>query len=162
MRFAPDAESEKLREEAVRAAAEICAPEAARRDETRAFPREEIRRLGTGGWLGMYERDRFATGLAIAELSRACASIGLLVGFHNLLVCDGIARSGTQEARESFLPRLTKGDLLGAVALSDPATTRPGEEPAQAVLTDEGYRLRGTKPFVPGAVGADLFLVYAY
>jgi alkylation response protein AidB-like acyl-CoA dehydrogenase len=63
--------------------------------------------------------------------------------------------------KTTYLPKLARGEILGAVAISDPATSSAEEPPACAVVTDEAIRLRGTKRFVVGAVGAGLFIVYA-
>ena len=170
MEFAPTPAQEEIREEARRIAEEVCAPEAAARDARGVFPRREIDRLAEAGWLGMRldppsggrGLDAVSAALAVEEFSRGCASIGLLIGFHNFIVCDAVARHATADVRQDLLPKLARGDLFGAVALADP-TTSTGEETAAVAIPDrDTFQLRGVKPFVPGAVGAGLFLVYAF
>jgi hypothetical protein len=167
MAFSPSPAQEGIREEARAAAEAIVMPGAEARDSAAVFPAEEIRALGSQGWLGMRgvggAGGSLATLLTVSEFSRACASIGLLIGLHSLLVHDAIERHGSPETRGSFLSRLSRGDLLGAAATSDPMTApSAGASAAVAVRSGAGYVLRGVKSFVPGAIGADLFLVYAF
>jgi alkylation response protein AidB-like acyl-CoA dehydrogenase len=160
---------DQFREKAQGTAREVCAPGAAERDTTSSFPEKELRSLGGGGWLGMLVAegaggsgiDELSAALSVTEFSRACASIGLLIGFHNFLVCSCLDRHGTEEMKTTYLPKLASGEMLGAVALSDPATADEGVKPACAVLTEQGILIRGTKRFVVGAAGAGLFLLYA-
>lgn len=157
-----------LRERVRGAASEIALPGAVRRDSDRRFPEDELRRLAAGRWLGLTaERDAGGMGLdtvaaaiAVAEFSRACASIGLLIAFHTL-VLETVRRSSEAETRSRLLPGLASGEVLAALALADPAARR--DRPASdAEAGEAGYTLRDWKEFVPGAVGADLFLVYAF
>lgn len=157
-----------LRDRARLAAAEIALPGAAARDVERRFPESEIARLSAAGWLGMTAGeeqggtaiDTVSTAIVVTEFSRACASIGLLIAFHTLVV-ETLRRSADPEARKRYLPALATGDTLGALALADPVADS-GRAPADAEAGDGGYTLRNWKAFVPGAVGAGLFLVYAY
>lgn len=170
MDFFLTSEQEQLCEKARSVAVEICAPGAAARDADRAFPGEEIAKLAEGGWLGLraeraiggMELDATSASLVIEEFSRGCASTGLLVGFHTFLVCDGLKRYGSEQAKSDYLAKLARGGILGAVAFADPATSSTDDPIAVANKDGDSYRLNGVKPFVPGAAGADLFVVYAY
>jgi alkylation response protein AidB-like acyl-CoA dehydrogenase len=169
MDYALTPEAQKAQQEARKAAEGVVAASAASRDADRRFPESELRELAKDGWMGMLAGTEAggrgwshqAACLAITEFSRACASIGLLIGFHNFIVSEAIARHGSEELRSTYLPKLATGEILGAAAFFNPATQDQQEPPACAHLTTKGYRLQGTKPFVPGAIGADLFLVYA-
>jgi len=145
------------------------------RDHAAVFPAEEIRVLAAQGWLGLRAepttggeregesaRSTLATLLAVSEFARACASIGLLIGLHNLLVCDAVAEHALDPMRGEFLSRLARGEWLGAAAFADPMTARSSGAAAVAVRSGDGFILSGAKSFVPGAAGADLFLVYAF
>jgi alkylation response protein AidB-like acyl-CoA dehydrogenase len=170
MDFFLTTEQEKTCEQARSVAGEIFAQGAAARDASRAFPGEEIAKLAERGWLGMRVDssdggmgcDATSASLVVEEFSRACASIGLVVGLHAFLICDGIRRHGSDRARSEYLPKLARGELLGAVAFADPATSSAAEKVAVATRSGDSYRLNGFKPFVPAAVGADLFVVYAF
>lgn len=170
MDFFLTTEQEKICEQARTVAGEVFAEGAAARDASRAFPGEEIAKLAQGGWLGMrvdsadggMGLDATSASLVIEEFSRACASTGLVVGLHAFLICDGIKRHGSDAARGEYLPKLACGEMLGAVAFADPATSSAAEDVAVATRSGDSYRLNGFKPFVPGAVGADLFVVYAF
>jgi alkylation response protein AidB-like acyl-CoA dehydrogenase len=168
--FLPTAEQESARARAAADADAICRPGAADRDARRAFPVEELKELGRRGWFAARLRhdeggcglDETASALATAEFSRACASIGLLLGFHNDVVVDALDRFATEETRSRWLPAIARGEALGAVAFSDPSTSEPSGPAAEAIRDGEGIRVDGIKTFVPGATGADLFLVYAF
>jgi alkylation response protein AidB-like acyl-CoA dehydrogenase len=168
--FLPTDAQESARSRAAMDAAAICLRGAADRDVNRAFPAEELRALGRRGWfaarLGADEGglglDETASALATIEFSRACASIGLLLGFHNAVVVEALVRFASDELRSRWLPAVVRGEALGAVAFSDPSTVDPSMRAAEAIHEKDRIRLDGIKAFVPGASGADLFLVYAF
>jgi butyryl-CoA dehydrogenase len=156
-----------LREEARAVAKELVEPGAVARDASCAFPAQEFRSLGERGCLGLSIEsvfggrglDTVSTLLAVTEIAKACASTGLLAGFHSLVVCPLLSRLGKPELRQSWLSGLAGGRLLGALAMTDPPLST--DRPACAFAEGESVVLRGGKFFVPGAVAADLFLVYA-
>jgi alkylation response protein AidB-like acyl-CoA dehydrogenase len=147
----------------------VCSPGAAERDATGAFPRQELQRLGEEGLLGLRvprelggsPRDSLSSVLAIAAVSEADASVGLLLGFHNLVVCEAIREAASSECREKLLPELAGGAHLGALALYDAQTSGETFVPAAALAEAGGFRIDGEKPLVPGARGAGGFLLYA-
>ena len=96
---------------------------------------------------------------AIAAMAESCASAGLLLGFHLLVVSEGLRRFGTAELRDAYLDRLSSGGMLGSAAYPDPVH---GDAAAEAHLEGSTYVLNGSKAFVPGAAGAGIFLVYAF
>jgi alkylation response protein AidB-like acyl-CoA dehydrogenase len=161
------AEQLRLREEARAAAEDLVAPGAVARDASCAFPAAEFCSLGERGYLGLTIETAFggrgldtvSALLAVTEIAKACASTGLLAGFHALAVGPLLARRGRPEIRQAWLPGLARGELLGALAMTDPPPSADG--PAYAFAEGDHVVLRGGKFFVPGAVAADLFLVYA-
>jgi butyryl-CoA dehydrogenase len=146
----------------------VCSATAADRDESASFPHEELKRMASEGLLslgapatsGGSGRDTISICLAIAAVSEADASIGLLIGFHNL-VCDLLSRAASPEARDELLPGLLGRGGLAALALYERGPGGPGFEPAVVHPEEGGFRVSGAKPHVPGARGAEGFLVYA-
>src|SRR5262245_8957973 len=120
MVFSPDPGEEAVRDRARLAGDRIVAPGAEARDRDAVFPGAEIRELAGQGWLGRRAAPEvggrgdtpMGALLAVREFSRACASIGLLVGIHNFIVIEGIAEHGSEEARRRFLRPLASGQLL--------------------------------------------------
>ncbi len=159
----------RLCTEARAVAEELLAPGAVARDRAASFPAAEIHAIAARGYLGMTVANDFGGAgwdavtatLILSEISQACASTGLVAGLHALAVCEMLERRGSSAAREEFLPRLARGELLGALALTDPAPSDVASPPALVLRQEEELILRGCKIFVPGAVAADLFLVYA-
>lgn len=168
--FLPTSEQAAAGARAAADATEICLPGAAGRDIDRSFPAAELKELGRRGWLGArlsadaggLGLDEVSSALVFAELSRACASIGLLLGFHNAVFLDALVRFASDEVRAHWLARVARGEALGAIAFTDPSAVDPKAHALEAILDGDRIRLNGTKAFVPGAVGADLFLVYAF
>lgn len=155
------------RDSARTAAEELVAPGAVDRDASCAFPSGELRCLGGRGFLGPTVEavyggqglDTVSALLAVTEISKACASTGLLAGFHTLVVEPLLAMRGSAELRHGSLPALARGECLTALAMTDPPT--PADGPAYAFADEDHVLLRGAKSFVPGALAAELFLVYA-
>src|ERR1700681_3508629 len=109
------------------AAAEI-APLAAEIDRSNTFPAHLWKRLGDMGLLGITAADTYGGAgmgylehvIAMEEISRASASVGLSYGAHSNLCVNQIRRNGTEAQRRCFLPRLISGEHVGALAMSEP------------------------------------------
>ncbi len=151
------------------AAAEI-APLAAEIDATNEFPRALWPRLGELGALGITVEERYGgTGLgylahciAMEEISRASASVGLSYGAHSNLCVNQIRRFGTGEQKERYLPKLISGEYLGALAMSEPgAGSDVMSLKLRAVEDGDGWRLTGNKMWITNGPGADVLVVYA-
>ncbi|HUQ53171.1 MAG TPA: acyl-CoA dehydrogenase family protein [Gammaproteobacteria bacterium] len=159
-----------LREQARRFAMERVAPLAARVDETDQFPRElwpEIGELGLFGIavdeaLGGAGLGYLAEVVAVEELSRASAAVGLSYGVHAQLCVNQIARRGTPEQHARFLPKLLSGEHVGALAMSE---VNAGSDVlgmrTTAVPDGDGYILDGTKMWITNGPQADVLIVYA-
>ena len=152
-------------------AAEI-APHADRWDREGAIPREVIDRLRQRGYLGSnvspefggLGRDMIAYGLLTEEIARGCSSVRSLLTVHDM-VAHAIQRWGSREQKERYLPRMAKGELLGALALSEPNAGSDAKsiETTAHVAADAGdaWVLNGRKKWTTFGQIAGLFLAFA-
>jgi butyryl-CoA dehydrogenase len=100
--------------------------------------------------------------LCVEELSRACATTGVIVSAHTSLACDPIEKYGTAEQKRKYLPDLLSGRKLGAFALTEPgAGTDASGQQTRAVPEGDNYRLNGSKIFITNAGQADIYIVFA-
>ncbi|HAI21346.1 MAG TPA: acyl-CoA dehydrogenase, partial [Clostridiales bacterium UBA8153] len=145
------------------------APQARERDESGEFPSHALQRLGEQGYLGMMlpeqyggiGADHLSHTICVEEISKGCASTGVIFEVHNSLAAETILHRGTAEQKERYLPRLT-GEWLGAFALTEPgAGSDAGAVAATAVLDGGYYLLNGTKCFISNAGKAQLYLIIA-
>lgn len=150
-------------------AAKEVAPLAAQIDETEEFPFENVKKLFSCGVMGMNVPREFggagaddvAYVIAVEELSRVCASTGVIVSAHNSLCCWPIIKYGSDEQKAKYLPRLTR-DTIGAFALTEPnAGTDASAQQTTAVLEGDHYVLNGSKIFITNGGVADIFIVFA-
>jgi len=104
------------------------APTAMERDRTKAFPFENLRKMGELGLMGMtippeYNgegADTVSYVLALSEIAYACASTAVVMSVHNSIVCESIFRYGNEEQRRKYLPVLTAAEKIGAFAMTEP------------------------------------------
>ena len=151
------------------AEAEI-APIAGQLDEEAEYPYETIEKLGTLGVMGMpFPREYGGAGadyiayiMAIEELSKVCASHGVIVQTHNALCCWPIFTYGTEAQKRKYLPDLLSGKKLGAFGLTEPnAGTDAAMQQTRAEDKGDHWLLNGTKVFISGGGIAAVYVIMA-
>lgn len=139
-------------------------------DETEAFPSETVAKMQKLGFLGIpmpkeyggQGCDTLTYVLAVEELSKVCATTGVIVSAHTSLGSDPIKKFGTPEQKEKFLRPLVSGEKLGAFALTEPnAGTDASGQQTKAVLDGDEYVLNGSKIFITNGKEADIYIVFA-
>ncbi len=170
MNFALGEEIEALREMVHRFAQDEIAPIAAEVDRNNNFPAPLWKKLGDLGLLGITAEPEFggsgmgylAHTVAIEEISRASASVGLSYAAHSNLCVNQIRRNGTPEQKSLYLPDLCSGEHIGALAMSEPGS---GSDVVSMKLRAEKrgdrYFLNGTKMWITNGPDADTLVVYA-
>ena len=136
-------------------------------DETERFPTETVQKMAMMGLpipeeLGGSGVDQLGYVLAVEELSKVCATTGIILSAHTSLCCWPIMTFGTEEQKEKYLKPLASGQKLGAFALTEPsAGTDASMQKSTAVLDGDHYILNGNKVFITNAGAADVFIVFA-
>jgi len=161
----------KLLQETVRQfATEVVAPRAKEIDETGEFPRDFYDQAGELGLTGVAVPDAWggagmdtvAYCLVIEEISRACATSGVILSVNNSLVCDPILKWGNDDQKERYLKPLASGELLGCFGLTEPgAGSDAGSLRTTARRDGDHYVLNGEKVFITNGTDADVALVFA-
>ena len=145
------------------------APHAAEIDRDERMSPDVVAELARIGYLGSRlgreyggrELDALSYGLLHNELGRACSSTRSLLTVHDM-VAESILRLGTKEARDSWLPRLARGEVISAFALTEPEAGSDASAVLTTAIADgDGYVLSGHKRWISFAQLADLFLVVA-
>ena len=147
-----------------------CEPIAAEIDQAHRFPVETVEKMARFGMLGVpfptefggAGGDHISYAITVEELSRICASTGVICSAHTSLCCWPIFNFGTQAQKEKYLPDLLSGKKLGAFGLTEPgAGTDASGQQTKAVLDGEEYVLNGSKVFITNGGYAETFVVMA-
>lgn len=161
---------EMLQESINRFAQEKIAPRAAEIDQTNEFPRDLWPQLGKMGLLGITVETEYEGAnlgylehvIAIEEISRASASVGLSYGAHSNLCVNQIRRNGTHEQKLHYLPKLINGEQVGALAMSEVgAGSDVLAMSLQAKKKGDRYILNGNKMWITNGPDAEVLVVYA-
>ncbi len=170
MDFGLTREQEMIRKMVREFAQKEVKPLAAEIDETEEFPWENVRKMSRYGLMGIpFEVKYGGAGgdylsyiLAVEELSKVCATTGVILSAHTSLCCGCIYENGNEMQREKYLVPLCKGDLIGAFALTEPnAGTDASGQQTTAVLENDHYVINGSKIFITNGATADIFIVFA-
>jgi len=162
--------ADMIRETVASFAQNEIAPRAAEIDRTDTFPRDLLPKMGELGLLGItVEEEWGGTGLgylehvvAMEEISRASASVGLSYGAHSNLCVNQLRRWGNDDQKSRYLPKLVSGEHLGALAMSESgAGSDVVSMKLRAKKKGDRYVLNGTKMWITNAPDADTLVVYA-
>lgn len=146
------------------------APIAAQLDREHRFPREQVAQLAEMGLMGVAipeedggtGLDNFAYAIAIEEISRGCASTGVIMSVNNSLYCDPVSKFGTSAQKQRFLSPFAAGKQLGCFALSEPGNgSDAGAAKTTAVRQGDSWVLNGTKAWITNGYEANAAIVFA-
>ncbi|MGH6892732.1 MAG: isovaleryl-CoA dehydrogenase [Dongiaceae bacterium] len=162
--------AEALRDSVRAFADDEIAPRAAEIDRQDDFPADLWRKFGNLGVLGITVEEEFGGSgmgylehvIALEEISRASASVGLSYGAHSNLCVNQIRRNGTVEQKRKYLPKLISGEHVGALAMSEPgAGSDVVSMRLKADRRSDRFVLNGTKMWITNGPNADIIVVYA-
>ena len=170
MDFTLTREQEMLRETVRAFADEVLKPRAAAFDRSREFPLDNYRRCAELGLCGMMVPEAYGGAgfdgvsyvIAIEEVSRACASTGVILSVNNSLFCAPVQRHGSEAQKQKYLVPHARGEKIGAYCLTEPqAGSDAGALRTLAKRQGDRYLLSGSKVFVTNGIAAHTFIVYA-
>ena len=162
--------ADMLRDSVRSFAADEIAPRAAEIDESNEFPADLWKKMGDLGVLGITAEEAYGGAgmgyvehvVAMEEISRASASVGLSYGAHSNLAVNQIQLNGTDDQKQRYLPKLISGDNVGALAMSEPgAGSDVVGMKLRADKKGKRYILNGTKMWITNGPDADTLIVYA-
>jgi alkylation response protein AidB-like acyl-CoA dehydrogenase len=144
-------------------------PQAAKIDEEHRFPKELVKRMAELGFLGMAVPESWGGAgldcvsyvLAMEEISRACASCGVIMSVNNSLACDPILKFGTDEQKQKWLRPMARGELLGCFALSEPeAGSDAAAQKTLAKLDGDTWVVNGVKNFITNGPNSSVIVLF--
>ena len=140
------------------------------RDTEAKFPKEQVKKMGELGFLGMMVDPKYNGGgmdtisyvIAMEELSKIDASASVAMSVNNSLVLWGLEKYGSDAQKKKYIPRLASGEVLGAFCLSEPeAGSDATSQRTTAELHDGYYLLNGVKNWITNGSSASVYLVFA-
>ncbi|MEQ8830489.1 MAG: isovaleryl-CoA dehydrogenase [Alphaproteobacteria bacterium] len=161
---------EMLRDSVKTFSSDEIAPRAAEIDRTDQFPMDLWKKMGDLGVLGITVEEEYGGAgmgylehaIAMQEISRASASVGLSYGAHSNLCVNQIRRNGTADQKQRYLPKLISGDHVGALAMSEPgAGSDVVSMKLRADKKGDRYILNGSKMWITNGPDADTMVIYA-
>lgn len=151
-------------------AKEEIAPVASENEKSGTFPSDIIKKAGELGLMGVgYPEELGGAGMdyvsymiAVEEISKACASTGVIISAHSSLTIDPIFSFGTDEQKKKYLPKMCSGEWIGCHALTEPgAGSDAGSTKTTAKLEGDKWILNGTKHFITNGAEAEVSVVFA-
>ena len=170
MNFGLTREQELVRQMVKEFAVNEVKPIAAEIDETERFPMENVKKMGELGMMGIpFPKELGGSGgdvlsyiIAVEELSKVCATTGVILSAHTSLCASLLYENGTPAQKEKYLVPLAKGEKIGAFGLTEPgAGTDAAGQQTTAILDGDNYILNGSKIFITNGGVADTFIVFA-
>lgn len=170
MQFAFTPEQEMMRKTVREFAQEVIAPVAGELEEEARFPREIIREMAKLDLMGIPVPEEWGGAgadflsyvLAIEEISKASAALGVILAVHTSVGTFPILHYGSQAQKEKYIPRLARGEILGGFALTEPnAGSDAASIKTTATLEGDEYVLNGSKIFITNAGEAGVYTVMA-
>ena len=170
LNFGHSEEAEMLRASVRSFSEDEIAPRAHSIDQSNEFPMDLWRKMGQLGLLGITADAKYGGAnmgylehcIAMEEISRASASVGLSYGAHSNLCINQISRNGNDRQKEQYLPKLISGEHIGALAMSEPnAGSDVVSMKLQAKKKGDNYVLNGNKMWITNGPDADTLVVYA-
>jgi len=146
------------------------APSAIERDKNAEFPAEIVKKLGELGFMGIMTSPEYGGAgmdavsyvLAMIEISKVDASVGVIMSVNNSLVCYGLEKYGSDYIKQKYLTELASGQKLGAFALSEPeAGSDATKQHTTAYKDGNDWVINGMKNWITNGINADYFLVMA-
>jgi len=140
------------------------------RDQTKAYPKENLKKMAGLGLLGMTVPDSYggagsdavSYALALMEIAYSCASTAVIMSVHNSIVCETINNFGNEDQKKHILKKLAQGKMIGAFALTEPhAGSDPVDQLTTAVRENDDYVINGNKRFITSGKNAGLIIVTA-
>ena len=139
-------------------------------DEEERFPKETVKKMAECGLMGINVPTEFGGAggdmkmyiSAVEELSKVCATTGVVLSAHTSLCVSPILEFGTPAQKAQYVPKLASGEWLGAFGLTEPnAGTDASYQQTTAAKVEGGYVLNGTKIFITNAGYADVYIIFA-
>jgi len=149
----------------------VAKPLAAKVDELEMFPVDTVKKMKKVGFFGIpfpkeyggANLDNLTYAMAVEELSKVCATTGVIVSASTSLCAAPIYEFGTEEQKQKYLVPLAKGDHIGAFGLTEPnaGTDAAGQKTTAVLVNDEYYLLNGSKVFITNAGYAQTYIIFA-
>ena len=170
MDFVYSEEHEMIRQVARNFANDVLAKTAAQRDKTGEFFYDELKQLGELGFMGLIVPEEYGGAgmdtisymIALEEISKVDASVGVVLSVTNSLACYPIRKFGTEEQKQKYLVPLAEGKYLGGYCLTEPESGSDAADlKTTAVLQGDHYIINGSKNFITSGLNGNIFILTA-
>lgn len=171
MDFSYSEEHEMIRRTAREFAEEVLAKTAAQRDEEETFPFDEFKQLGELGFCGIFIPEEYGGAgmdtisymIALEEISKVDASVGVVLSVTNSLAGYPILKFGTDEQKQKYLVPLATGKILGGYCLTEPSSGSDATNMRTIAVRDgDDYIINGSKNFITSGLSGDVFIITVF